>query len=221
MVDGQSPVKASHVDPLYLPGTNHGPTQLLARAQPLDGTLGQSYTEHRSVPVDVAEQAGVRFYPDYAGRPAVIVPLYDGNNRLTSVHGRYLHTVRGQNKMLTVGPGNGLIRVLDGERAEPIILVEGLFDALSLATCGWPAVATIGRWATWLPDWCKDRDVWLAFDASKGADVEATRYRVALSGAKVRRIRPPGRSKDWNSALRKHGVAALQYWLKDHLTATD
>ena len=82
-------------------------------------------------------------------------------------------------------------------------------------------MATIGRWATWLPDWCKGRDIWLAFDASKGADVEAARYRVTLSGAKVRRIRPPGRSKDWNSALRKQGVVALQYWLKAHLTAAD
>ena len=219
MVDDEVPVKASRVDPLYLPGTDLVPAQVLAGAVPLTGTLGQAYSEHRNVPVIIAEQAGVRFYPDFAGRPAVIVPLYGCDNQLVSIHGRYLHTVRGQPKMLTVGPGNGLISVLGGRRAEPIIVVEGLFDALSLATCGWSALATIGRWATWLPDRCVGREVWLGFDASKGAEAEATRYQGALSGAKVRRVRPPGRSKDWNSALRKHGVAALQYWLKHHLTA--
>ena len=138
-------------DPLCLPGTDLGPAPLLARALPLFGTRGQTYVEHRGVPVGVADNAGVRFDPDFAGRPAVLAPLRDQEMRLTSVHGRYLSTVRGQNKMLTVGPGNGVISVLDGERAEPIILVEGLFDALSLATCGWPALALIGRCVTWLP----------------------------------------------------------------------
>ena len=167
----------------------------------------------------MADAAGVRFNPDFAGRPAVIVPLYDRDAQLTSVHGRYLSTVRGQNKMLTIGPGNGLISVLSGVQAEPIILVEGLFDALSLACCGWPALATIGRWATWLPELCRGREVWLAFDASQGAETDVIRYQALLADARLRRVRPPERSKDWNTALRKCGVAVLKHWLNHHLTA--
>ena len=208
-------------DPPCLPGTDLGPAALLARALPLFGTRGQTYVEHRGVPVGVADNAGVRFDPDFAGRPAVLAPLRDQEMRLTSVHGRYLSTVRGQNKMLTVGPGNGVISVLDGERAEPIILVEGLFDALSLATCGWPALALIGRCVTWLPDLCIGRVVWLAFDASQGAEAEATRYQAYLSGARLRRVPPPQPYKDWNTALRKRGVAAVQYWLRHQLTSPD
>ena len=206
-------------DPLCLPGTDLGPAQILAGAQRLVGTPGQIYVEHRGVPVSVADAAGVRFDPDFAGRPAVIAPLRDLDDRLTSVHGRYLNTVRGQNKMLTIGPGDGVIGVLSGGRTEPIILVEGLFDTLSLACCGWPALAPIGRWATWLPDLCRGREIWLAFDASQGAEADVVRYQARLSGARLRGVRPPERCKDWNTALRKRGVGALQYWLNHHLTA--
>jgi len=48
--------------------------------------------------------------------------------------------------MLTIGSGGGTASVLGGWQVEPLILVEGLFDALSLATCGWASVATVGRW---------------------------------------------------------------------------
>jgi hypothetical protein len=208
-------------DPLCLPDSDLGPAELLSRGLPLFGTPGEAYVAHRGVPVSVADRAGVRFDPDFAGRPAVIAPLRDSTGRLVSVHGRYLNTVRGQNKMLTIGLGNGMIRVLDGDRAEPILLVEGLFDALSVATCGWPALAPIGRWVTWLPDLCIGRDVWLAFDTSQRAEQEVARYRVHLSGARLRRVPPPLRCKDWNTALRKRGVAAIQYWLKQHLTSSD
>src|SRR5437868_231309 len=92
-------------DPPLLPGTALGPSDCLARAVPLEGTDGQAYVERRGVPVRVASAAGVRFWPDWAGRPAVVVALRDRDDRITSVHGRYLYNARGQNKMLTVGPG--------------------------------------------------------------------------------------------------------------------
>jgi len=107
------------------------------------------------------------------------------------VHGRYLSVVRGQNKMLTIGPGNGMIAVLGGWRAEPLILVEGLFDVLSLATCGFSCAATIGRWAQWLPEVTAGRVVWLAFDASKSGEADAARFAGLLRGAEIRRLPPP------------------------------
>ncbi|MGA8754940.1 MAG: toprim domain-containing protein [Stellaceae bacterium] len=91
--------------------------------------------------------------------------------------------------MLTIWPGNGMIGMLGGWRAEPLILVEGLFDALSLATCGISCSATIGRWAQWLPEVTRSRVVWLAFDAIKPGEAEATRYAGLLPGADLRRLR--------------------------------
>jgi len=52
--------------------------------------------------------------------------------------------------MLTVGVGDGAVSFLGGWRVEPFILVEGLFDGLSLAACGWPIVKrgplSVARW---------------------------------------------------------------------------
>ena len=113
-------------DPLVLPGTALGPAECLARAQPLEATDGQAYVERRGVPIDIATGAGVRFDPDWAGRPAVLIALRDCDGEIRSAHGRYLHNVRGQDKMLTIGPGGGAISVLGGWRSDPLIVVEAV-----------------------------------------------------------------------------------------------
>ncbi len=81
-------------DPLLLPGSGLAPEEIYARARPLMGTPGQAYVERRCVLVGIADAAGVRFVPDFAGRPAVIVPMRDHGDNLTAVHGRYLHFIR-------------------------------------------------------------------------------------------------------------------------------
>ncbi len=206
-------------DPLRMPGAGASPGELLARTVPLAGTPGQGYVERRGVPVEVAGAAGVRFDADFGGRAAVVAAVRDRGDNLASVHGRYLTVVRGQNKMLTIGPGDGVIAVLGGWRAEPLILVEGLFDALSLATCGVACLATIGRWAQWLPEVTAGRVVWLAFDASRPGEADAVRFARLLCGAKVRRLPPPPLCKDWGSALVKCGRIAVSRWLRDSLLA--
>lgn len=179
----------------------------------LVGTPGQAYVERRGIPVDIANAAGVRYAADWGGRPAVIVELYDQHGVVTSVHGRYLHVVRGQDKMRTVGPGGGVINVLGGWRMDPLIIVEGLFDALSLAVCGFACAATIGRHVPWLPEVATERPVFVAFDNGRSGEVNAAQLMAELSGA--RRVHPPGRSQDWNSALVKRGRAAVSRWLKE------
>lgn len=213
-------MKAHHFDdPPCMPDTGLHPEQLLARAEPLAGSAGQAYVERRGVPVAVAAAAGVRFEKDFGGRPAVIVALRDNEHRLISVHGRYLDSIRGQNKMLTIGTVGGAIPVLQGWHARPLVLVEGLFDALSLATCGCSAVAPIGRWVPQLPEITAGREVWLAFDAGKPAEAEVARYTARLPNARLRRVLPPPRCKDWNTALSKRGSAALKRWLQFAVTS--
>lgn len=208
-------------DPPSMPGTGEAPEERLSRAVPLRDTPGEAYVERRGVPAQIADAAGVRFDANFGDRPAVLVPLHDHKETLASVHGRYLHTRRGENKMLTIGPGGGVVNVLGGWRAEPLILVEGLFDALSLAACGWASVATIGRWAPWLPEVSAGRVVWIAFDASRPGEADAVRWAGRFPAAEVRRLSPPPRCKDWSTALVKRGPAAVSRWVNDRLSARE
>jgi hypothetical protein len=205
-------------DPPCMPGSGLGPEALFIAAQPLAGTSGGRYVERRGVPLKIASGCGVRFAEDFAGRPAVVAVLRDADDQVTSIHGRYLHTRRGQSKMLTIGPGNGLVSLPGGWRAEPLILVEGLFDVLSLATCGYAAIATIGRRSNWLAKAVQGREVWLAFDAGRPGEAEAARYAADLHGATVRRLPLPPRCQDWNTALRKRGPSEVGRWLHEQLT---
>lgn len=205
-------------DPPYMPDTGESPAERFARAAPLAGTPGQAYVVRRGIPEDLADAAGVRFDGDFGGRPAVLVAMRDKEDSVVAVHGRYLHVVRGQNKMLTFGTGGGAVSVRGGWRVDPLILVEGLFDALSLATCGWGSVATIGRWAPWLPEVSAGRVVWLAFDASRSGEAEAARSAGLLRASDIRRLPPPPRCKDWSTALVKRGRNAVTRWLHDQLT---
>jgi DNA primase len=119
--------------------------------------------------------------------------------------------------MLTIGPGGGAIGVLDGWLTDPLLIVEGLFDALSLAVCGYACIATIGRCVPWLPEAASGRAVWLAFDAGRSGDAEGARLAAQLTHSTVHRLSPPGRSKDWNTALVKRGRAAVTGWLQHSL----
>jgi hypothetical protein len=207
----------AHIDPLSMPRSGEQPGERLARAVPIAGTAGQAYVERRGIPLAIADAAGLRFDPDWNGRAAVLFGMVDCDGKLASVHGRYLETTRGQDKMFTIGPGGGVATSGAGWRAEPLILVEGIFDLLSLAFCGWDGVATVGRWAPWLPDVCAMRVVWLAFDANAPGEHEVMHYIERLPRSTVRRLLPPPHCKDWNTALRKRGPSILAHWLRDNI----
>lgn len=213
--------RLEHTDPVRMPNSGELPGERLALAMPLAGTPGQAYVERRGIPLALADRAGLRFDPDWNGRAAVLVGLHDREGLLVAVHGRYLTTLRGQNKMLTVGQPGGVAGLGDSWRAEPLILVEGIFDALSLAACGWDGVATIGRWAPWLPQICAERVVWLGFDANAPGEREATHYAELLTTASARRLLPPARCKDWNTALVKRGSVTVERWLRANLANED
>jgi hypothetical protein len=204
-----------------LPGTDEGPEALWARSIALAGTPAEAYLEKRRVALAIAEDAGVRFTDDLNGRPAVLARLTGRDGELRAVHGRHLHDRRGEGKMFTVGRSGGLFDGLDGLASlgmRPLILVEGLFDALSFAAA-FPCVATIGRWVDWLPEAARGREVWLAFDANRPGDRSAREFAAALAGSRCRRLRPPGKQGDWNAAARKIGGVSLTRWLQKNAPA--
>ena len=209
----------THNDPPTMPHSGEQPHARLARAVSLAGTPGQAYVERRGIPLAIADAAGMRFDPDWNGRAAVLIGMYERDARLASVHGRYLETRRGQDKMFTIGAGGGVATAGAGWHGEPLILVEGIFDALSLAVCGWDGVATIGRWAPWLPEVCARRIVWLAFDANAPGEDEVAHYIERLPSSTARRLLPPPQCKDWNTALCKRGPAAMARWLRESVQA--
>lgn len=200
-----------------MPGSGLSPAEIYARALPLAGTPGQAYAERRRVPVGIAVAAGVRFDPDFAGRPAVLVAMRDQGGNLLAVHGRYLHATRSQDKMLTVGTGGGAVAVLGGWRAEPFILVEGLFDALSLAACGWASIASVGRTIMGLAEATAGRVVWAAFDTGRSGEAAVATHRERLPHAVVRRLPPPPGCKDWSTALVKRGPGIVAQWVRTHV----
>ena len=204
-------------DPLLVPCTHETPEEFMNGALPVSGTAGQAYIERRGIPLDVAEAAKMKFAPNFAGRPAVVVLLHGCDDKVTSLHGRYLTVLRGQDKMLTVGSGGGTINVLGGWRVDPLIIVEGLFDALSLAACGFASVGMIGRWAPWLPESIAGRTVWLAFDNGRPGEQEAERYRDRLRASDLRRMVPPKGRKDWNTALVRLGRSSVAEYLRSCL----
>lgn len=206
-------------DAELLPGTGEGPEALWRRSVALAETPAEAYLERRRVPLLVAAAAGARFVADLDGRPAVLARLTGPAGELRSVHGRYLHDRRGEGKMLTIGRSGGVFPALDGLRADPLILVEGLFDALSMATAGLPCVATIGRWVDWLPELARGREVWLAFDGNRPGERSARGFAASLGGSRCRRLRPPGGRGDWNAAARRIGAATLARWLERHAAA--
>lgn len=206
-------------DTPLMPGTDLPPERVYCEARNLLDTPGQEYTERRGIPAGIAEEFGLRYHPCFGGRPAVVVALRDRDGTLTSIHGRYLHTARGQSKMLTVGIGGGAICLDKAWETHPLILVEGLFDALSLSVCGFQAIATIGRPVPWLVEVAAGRTAWAAFDNGRSGEVNAACYRNRLIGSEVRRLPPPERCKDWNTALLKLGARTVSKWLNDRVTA--
>lgn len=195
-----------------MPHSGETAQELLEKALPLPGTDGAAYVQRRGISLEVAQEAGLRYAENFNGRPAVIAPLTNAQHEVCSVHGRYLTTIGKENKMCTIGIGDAVVWAGTNNKQKPIIIVEGLFDALSLAECGWSAIAPIGRRISWLPEYCNDREVWLAFDNCKPAERDVLRYREELQGARIKRVYPPRHYKDWNTALVKGGKHLISRW---------
>jgi len=191
-------------------------------AEPLPASVGARYLASRGVPVQLAEQAGVRHAPRWYGRPAVLFPVCDAAGQLVAVSGRHLdggtpaaHTGGAKSQGLFATPG-----ALSAAR---VVITEAPIDALSLAAAGVPAVGLCGTSGPdWLPQSCAFRAVAVALDADAAGDAAAARLTPALValGATVERWRPSA-GKDWNELVARHGLAALAAALRPPADCAD
>lgn len=181
---------------------------------------GVSYLEQRSIPKSVAVAASVKFHPRWLGRPAVVFPIRDEQGSLVAAQGRYVDG-RDDPKARTVGPKKAGVfltanfwREIEG--GAPIILTEAPLDALSIAVCGFPALALCGKdgMPSWLVRRCALNQVFIAFDADEAGDEAFTRVSLPLVsfGAKIARLRPEN-GKDWNDVLCVLKKEAFTDWL--------
>lgn len=181
-------------------------------AVPVARTAGESYLLGRGVPPDVQSSAGVLFKKDFYGRPAVLFLIRDGAGEPVAVEGRFLSPGTGP-KAICKGPkSRGVFATPGAFDGGPVAIVEAPIDALSLATLGLPAVATMGaeNCPKWLIRRLAFREVFLAQDADQAGDDAAERMGGELQafGARCSRLRPNA-GKDWNELLQTQGTEAV------------
>ena len=193
----------------------------------LQGTAGARYLAKRSISQVSASNANVRWSRNWNGQGAVVFPLQSRAGEVIAAQAR---AVRGTAK-LTAGPKkegaffapvtlvNGRVCVPLDAAVPAIIVVEAPIDALSLATCGFPALALCG---TSGPSWfhlaCGLRRVALALDADEAGESASTQIAQILQpfGARCERLCPES-YKDWNDWLVARGPHELTDWLTARL----
>ena len=189
-------------------------------------TPGEKYLSNRALCATAMSTSRTRFCPSWSGRPSVVFPIHDRRGELVAVQGR---AISGDAKR-TFGPKKEgaffapvqiegrLIGPLD-TRVPAVVLVEAPIDALSLASCGFPALALCGTTGpSWLHIACGLRRVSLAFDADDAGECAAEKLAITLErfGARCERMRPQG-FKDWNDVLYESGRDELVDWLASRI----
>lgn len=189
------------------------------------GSMGEKYLHSRGLSAAAIAGARTRYCPSWSGRASVVFPIYNRSDELVAAQGR---AVRGNAKR-TFGPKKEgaffapisvegqLFSPLD-PRVPAIVLVEAPIDALSLVSCGFPALALCGTTGpSWLHIACGLRRVLLAFDADDAGEGAAEKLASQLErfGARCGRLRPDG-FKDWNDAL-QNGHHELADWLASQI----
>lgn len=186
---------------------------------PLAGTPGAQYLTGRGLPFDLAHTAGVRYCPRWEHwakdgerwalegvSRRVVFPLRDRIGHLAGMQGRAIGGEEFGPKMMSRGqvqagafitPG-----ALDGEL---LVVCEAPLDALTLFSCGLPAVGVTG--CHMLPEWLLrvgvGRRVLIATDADDEGERAAVAWAERFGWARqVERLRPEG-VKDWNERLQQ------------------
>jgi phage/plasmid primase-like uncharacterized protein len=186
---------------------------------------GLTYLEGRGIPAAVAAAARVRYSPTWGSvgtfvGPAVLFPMQGKDGKLVGAEGRFIAPPGEVAKTHSAGAKSRGVFVArpDSLEAAGVTLCEGPITALSIAACGYPALALCGhtRAPAWLLRRLALRPVFLGFDyGEQGADPLAQRLAAELTtlGAAPYRLTPPAGAGDWNDYLQRVGLEALRYEL--------
>lgn len=214
--------------------------------KPLEGTPGEDYLNARGIPVGLAQEARVRYCPrwehwEQEGKAGtgdcrwvlkgvsrrVVFPVYAEDQRtLVGVQARSIspaddHTA---SKLSRGEISRGVFATTGAWNAEEVALVEAPIDALSLAVCGLPALATLGtNLPAWLAHALAFRRVLIGTDADEPGNAAADRWRTELrrrGAVGLARLKPEG-SKDWNEALTRDPAALRAYIQRYSRTAAE
>ena len=185
---------------------------------PIVGTPGAACLTGRGLPLALAEACGVQYIAAHCRRSAVTYPLHDQAGELVAVGVRYIDG--GDRPKTRVGGrlGRGVFATPGAFDSAVKIVVEGPADALSLAACGFPAIALHRTsWPDWLPRRLAFQHVAVALDADAAGDERSPILIAELEtyGAKPFRLQPA--RKDWNDLHREVGPDRLRRAVFDPL----
>lgn len=190
--------------------------------QPLDGSPAERYLKQRGLGSLLAIDAGVQYHPSWFGRPAVVFPIRNQSQELIGAEGRMIDETDPKKKVRACGAKGGVFATPEAFTQPYLLCVEGPCNALAVAACGFPAVATMGsgNHPKWLVDRCQGkRVIYLLHDPDAAGDQGALDLCELLKPARVpiQRIKPLIEGMDWNDCLLAWGCQTLGPLLAEHI----
>ena len=188
--------------------------QLLTQCVPIKGTPAEAYLRRRGITM-IPEQ--LVYHPNPLGLGSSVGFPLIGKDKVPA--GYSFRTIEEKGFRIRKNPryqASGQVFVtLNALNAPRVVIVEAPIDALSLAACGIPAIATIG---TSFPDWLAgvlgpNKIVFMGYDNDEAGEAGVNRLDPKKLGKvgiqEAHRVRPPKGCKDWNDALQQFGANAL------------
>jgi DNA primase len=215
------PAKAAQHEKLAQPATAQTWQEYFGQARPANGTAAIQYLMQRGIPDTITESAGARFL-SIRGRDFVVFPFCNLAGAPVAFQARALDSKANPHRAYGRKRAGVFLTCADALQAETVIVCEAPIDAMSLAACGYPAIALGGTvMPEWLPKALAFKRILLAFDndTNGAGDKAATDIKPALYsfGAKTARLAPQrmldAPKSDWNTMLQASGVKALRAWL--------
>ncbi len=202
---------------------------LFAQSKPAMGTAAAEYLARRGIPDATSEAANARVLRLHSGgyaRDYVAFPFCDRDGAPVAFQARAIDDKPDGHKAHGTKSAGVFSTCADALKAESVILCEAPIDALSLAACGFEAVALGGTAApAWIASALAFKRVYLAFDNDQNGAGDTAAAKLALDlqsfGASVSRLAPPREDaadkSDWNAMLLHIGAPALCDWLTERL----